>query len=200
MIVKRRLLALIMTVALASCNYEHDPKALRALYNREPYDTAVMDHLALYDSLKDVLVSNLDTIFKFRDARTPVYHGSGADSGRVTYAHQPDYLFYYNWDSTAKLYDNCIGEGTLPAFVLPTFERIFEALGRDRIQGFEVWHDSSIEIQLAKGYIDAHTKATVRKQLRWKIMIDQSDWPYIKDTVLAPGWTYEIAITEDDEP
>jgi hypothetical protein len=206
MTVKKRMVLLIpisvivhITFSLSSCNDEHNPKALRALYDKEVYDSTIINHLGLYDSLKDILISNLDTICNFRDARTPVYHGSGPDSGRVTHEHRGFYMFYYNWDSSAQTYDGCISPETLPPFIYPAVKHIFETLGKDRIGGLTLWSDSAIEINLPKGFIDDNTKASVRQLLRWKRTVGNSDWPYIKDSIIAPGWTYEIAVLEHED-
>ena len=47
---------LIITFPLSSCNNWPNPKALRDLYNKTTYDTTIIHHLALYDSLKDILI------------------------------------------------------------------------------------------------------------------------------------------------
>lgn len=206
MTVKKRMVLLIsisvivhILFSLSSCNNEHNPKALKTLYDKEIYDTAIINHLALFDSLKDILISNLDTICNFRDARTPVYHWSGSDSGWVTHERQGFYMFFYNWDSSAQTYDGCISPETLPTFIYPGVKHIFETLGKDRIGAFTLWSDSAIEIHLAKGFFDDNTKASVRHLLRWKRMVDNSDWPYTKDTIIAPGWTYEIVVLEHED-
>ncbi|HET7003189.1 MAG TPA: hypothetical protein VFI33_17815 [Puia sp.] len=206
MTVKKKMLLLIsisviqiITFSLSSCNNEHNPKALRDLYNKVTYDTTIINHIALYDSLKNILIHNLDTIFKFRDARTPVYHGSGPDSDRATYDHRDFYMFFLKWDSSAEISDNYISLKTLPAYVYPAVKRSFEVLGKDRIGGFMIWDDGAIEIPLPKSFIDANTRATVRHLLRWKRTVDNSDWPLTRDSIIAPGWTYEIAVLEHEE-
>ena len=190
---------LIMTFSLPSCTNWHNPKALSDLYNKTTYDTAIVYYLALYDSLKDILISNLDTIFKFRDARTPVYHGSGPDSGRATYEHHDFYMFFFKWDSSAETSEGYISLKTLPAFVYPAVKRSFEALGKDRIGGIMICTDSASEIYLPKGFIDKNTKAPVQHTLRWKKIFDISGQPLIKDTIIAPGWNYEISVEEYEE-
>ena len=206
MTVKRRMLlsiplnvVLIITFSLSSCNNWHNPKALSDLYNKTTYDTAIIHHLALYDSLKDILTSNFDTIFKFRDARNPAYHGSGADSGRTTYEHQDFYMFYLKWDSSAETSEDYISLKTLPAFVYPAVKHSFEALGKNRIGGVTISTDSTIEIYLPKGFVDENTQASVRHTLRWKRIMDISDQPLTRDTIIAPGWTYEISVLEREE-
>jgi hypothetical protein len=202
MTVKRKMLLLtpanvilIITFSLSSCDNWHNQKALSDLYNKTTYDTTIIHHLALYDSLKDILIPNLDTIFKFRDARTPVYHGSGPDSGQTTYEHQDFYLFFFKWDSSAETSEDYISLKTLPAFVYPAVKHSFEALGKDQIGGILIWTDSTIEIGV-EGYLDENTQASVQHKLRWKRIMDNSDQPLIKDTVIAPGWTYEIVVLE----
>jgi hypothetical protein len=190
---------LIITSLLSSCSNWHNPKALSDLYNKTTYDTTIIHHLALYDSLKDILITNLDTIFKFRDARTPVYHGSGPDSGRTTYEHRDFYMFDLKWDSSAEQSEDYISLKTLPAFVYPAVKHSFEALGKVRIGGVMLWTDSTIEIYLPKGFVDENTQASVRHTLRWKRIMDISDQPLTRDTIIAPGWTYEISVLEHQD-
>jgi hypothetical protein len=194
----------IMGVVLAAlisvvCNNRHNQKALRDLYNKTTYDTSIIHHLALYDSLKAILILHLDTIFKFRDARTPVYHGSGTDSGRTTFEHHDSYLFFFKWDLNAETSKDYISLKILPAVVYPGVRHCFEALGKDRIGGMMIWADSAIEIFLPNGFVDENTRASVRHILRWKRILDISDQPLTRDTVIAPGWTYEISVMEHEE-
>jgi hypothetical protein len=199
----RQILLLIPITVIAfspsSCNNWHNPKALSDLYNKANYDTAIVHHLPLYDSLKDILIHNIDTIFKFRDARTPVFHGSGPDSGQTTYEHQNFYMFFFKWDSSAESSENYISLETLPFFVYPAIKHSFEALGKNRIRGIMIWTDSAIEIPLPESFFDENTRAFVRHILRWKRTIDISDDPLTKDTIIAPGWTYEISVLEHEE-
>jgi hypothetical protein len=190
---------LIITSLLSSCNNWHNQKALIDLYNKTTYDTTIIHHLALYDSLKGILITNLDTIFKFRDARTPVYHGSGPDSGRTTYEHQDFYMFDLKWDSSAEQSEDYISLKTLPAFVYPAVKHSFEALGKVRIGAIMIGTDSAIEIYLPKGFVDENTKASVRHTLRWKRITDISDQPLTRDTIIAPGWTYQISVLEHQD-
>ena len=68
------------------------------------------------------------------------------------------------------------------------------------------WHNPkalrdlySIEIYLPKGFVDENTQASVRHTLRWKRIMDISDQPLTRDTIIAPGWTYEISVLEREE-
>lgn len=206
MTVKKKILLLILInfiliipFSLSSCNNWHNQKALSDLYNKTTYDTTIIHHLALYDSLKDILISNLDTIFKFRDARTPAYHRSGPDSGRTTYEHHDFFMFSLKWDSSAETSEDYISLKTLPAFVYPAVKNSFQALGKDRIGGIILWTDSALEIYLPEGFVDENTQASVRHTLRWKRIMDISDQPLTRDTLVAPGWTYEISVLEHEE-
>jgi hypothetical protein len=190
---------LIITLSLSSCNNWHNKKALTDLFNKTTYDTTIIRHLALYDSLKEILIPNLDTIFKFRDARTPVYHGGGPDSGRTTYEHQDFYLFNLKWDSSAGISPDYISLKALPAFVYPAVKHCIEALGKDRISSIIIWTDSTIEIDLPEGFVDENTQASVQHTLRWKRIVNISDQPLMKDTIIAPGWTYQISVLEHEE-
>ncbi len=103
------------------------------------------------------------------------------------------------WDSSAEQSEDYISLKTLPAFVYPAVKHSFEALGKNRIGSIEIWPDSAVEIYLPKDFVDKNTRASVQHTLRWKRLVDNSDWPLMRDTVVAPGWTYEISVLEHEE-
>jgi hypothetical protein len=190
---------LIITFSLSSCNNWHNKKALSDLIKKTTYDTSIIRNLPLYDTLKEILVANLDTIFKFRDARAYVYHGSGEDSGQTTHERHHFYIFFYNWNLNHGSSEDDISPKTLPAFVYPVVKHFFEALGKEEIASFTIWTDSGIVIGLPNGYIDERTRASVRHTLRWNRIVDLSHDPLSKDTIVAPGWYYEITVTEYED-
>jgi hypothetical protein len=192
-------ISVILLFTLPSCSHEHDQKALSDLFHRTAFDKGVIRALPLYDSLKNILVGHLDTLFAFRDSRTPVYHGSGPDSGRTTYERRDFYIFFQRWDSADESSEDEIGPNTVPDFIYPAVRQVFDALGRSRIKGFMIWTDSTVEIPLPVGLVDDYTKASVRHLLRWKRRVDISDDPLTRDSIVAPGWTYEISVFEHED-
>jgi hypothetical protein len=202
MIVKKKiafvicvLVILVSAFSLSSCDHRHDQKALADLYSKTRYDTSIIQHLSQYDRLKDVLVTHLDTIFKFRDANTNVYHGND----EITHEKHDFFLFFFNRNSGHGKSEDDISLKTLPATLYPAIQQFGEVLGRDKINGFSLWTDSTFEIVLPIGYIDEKTKATVLHKLRWKREVDLSGEPFAKDTIIAPGWRYEIDVFEYED-
>ena len=190
---------------LTSCDHQRDIKKLRQVFNQTAYDNDIISSLPLYDSLKNIIISNIDTIFKFRNSRHFVFHSyANGDTATV----QEDayfYEFYYNYgESTAlsygtgpndqKLIDEVSVEN-MPAFIYPSVDTIFRILGKSKIRGFTLWTDSAITISV-KGLRKEDSE--VGHALTWKRIFAKNSDPdlFIKDTLIAPKWTYAIWVDE----
>ena len=182
------ILTLFIVLVLSSCNHE---KAKQAVFQKTTFDGQVMENLPLYDSLRDVMVNHIDTIFKFRDSGHLVYHG---DSKRTTQENADFYIF--NFTEPGQSQD---GIDNMPAFLYPSVERICKKLGKDNIRGFLVRRDSSLEIS-AKSIYKENIDATVNHQLFWKTKIGlSSDEMFIKDTTIGSKWTYLVSVDDHQD-
>ena len=182
------ILTVLLSLVLFSCDHE---KAKQAVFQKTPFDLQVIANLPLYDSLKNIMVNNIDTIFKFKDSRHFVYHG---DTKRTTQENADFYIF--NFTEPGRSED---GIDNMPAFLYPNVERIYRKLGKDNIFGFEFRRDSSLEIG-AKSIYKENINASVNHQLIWKTKIGlSSDDKYIKDTTIGFNWTYIVSIDDHQD-
>ena len=70
---KTLILTLFFALLLSSCDQERDAKKLRQVFSETKYDDDIIKSLPFYDSLKNIIISNIDTIFKFRNSRHFVF-------------------------------------------------------------------------------------------------------------------------------
>ncbi len=195
------LLTFILGLILFSCDDKPSQKELKNLFNQTSYDTSIIQKLYLYDSIKNIIVKNIDTIFKFRNSRNIVTYTD--EKGKTTqriensdfYTFDKDYghatrLSYGTGPNNQKLIAD-VNLENMPTFLFARIDRLFNILGEKNIKGFDLWTDSSIEISI-KGFYDEKINADVYHTLIWKRVYAESNEPdlFVDDTILAPGWTY----------
>ena len=83
----------------------------------------------------------------------------------------------------------------MPAFIYPSVDTIFRKLGKDKIRGFTLWTDSTIDISI-KGFRTGNID--VGHTLTWKRFFAKNTDPemFYRDTLIAPKWTYAISVDE----
>ena len=202
---KTFILILFIGLLLTSCNHERDVKKLRQIFSQTTYDSAVIKNLPLYDSLKKIIISNIDTIIKFRNSRHSVFHSYTNGDTATIQEDENFYRFYYNYgEATAlsygtgpndqKLIDEVSVEN-MPAFIYPSVDTIFKQLGKNKIRGFTLWTDSTIEISV-KGF--SKDDIDVGHTLTWKRFFAKNSDPelFYRDTMIGPKWTYTIWVDE----
>lgn len=201
---KTSILTLLFGLLLTSCDHERDLKTLRKVFIQTHYDTAIIQSLPLYDSLKNIIIANFDTIFKYRNSRHFVFHSNGKDTATVR-EDADFYCFNYNYgEATAlsygtgpndqKLIDEVSVE-SMPAFIYSSVDTIFKKLGKGKIRGFTLWTDSTIEIAV-KGF--SKDDIDIGHTLTWKRFFAKNTDPdlFYKDTLIATKWTYGIWLDE----
>lgn len=181
--------------------------ALNELLTHSSYDKEIIRGLPLYDSLKEIIISNIDTIFKYRNSKHFVYYGGGKDSGKLVQENSTFYDFYYDYgEPTALSYGKDTGKQKLideislenmPAYIYPSVRKIFQELGRNKIKGFKLETDSTMEIILKSSY-DKKNNADVLHTLIWKRAMSEDSGPdvFTRDSILAPKWAYMIWVEE----
>jgi hypothetical protein len=194
---------LLFTLLFVSCDQERDLKKLRKVFSETKYDDDIIKELKLYDSLKNIIISNIDTIFKFRNSKHFVYHG---DTGKETQEDANFYQFYYNYgEATSLSYGtgpndqkliDAVSVENMPAFIYPSVDTIFRKLGKGKIRGFTLWTDSTIEISVKAFQKD---NIEVGHTLTWKRIVANNTDPdiFYRDTLIASKWTYGIWVDED---
>jgi len=202
---KSFILTLLLGLSIISCDHKRDVKKLKEVFNQTKYESDVINNLPLYDSLKNIIISNIDTIFKFRNSRHFVFHSyTNGDTATI----QEDanfYRFYYNYRGASalsygtgpndqKLIDEVSIEN-MPTFIYPSVDTIFKELGKNKIRGFTLWTDSTIEFYV-KGF--RKDDIDVEHTLTWKRAFAKNSDPdfFSRDTIIGHNWTYGIWVDE----
>jgi hypothetical protein len=180
---------LLIGVMLFSCSTRSNEKALHELLASADYNQTVKKQLSLYDTLKDIALSNIDTIFKFRNSHNIFID---ENNGNITKKQRDELYYNFFYKSTTNEIVDGNRDYALPNFISPKFVKIFEQLG-EKEGGFTLWRDSTLEVGL-EGLFDNKTGANIAHGLVWNKRYSYDTESLIKDTIIAPGWTYYISV------
>lgn len=153
---------------LPGCKNSND---FKSDFENHKYDQTVIQNLPLYDTLRQLILTNYDS-----------FHLSSIKT---------DFPYIYNFDTASQIsgYNNTdISEKIYPKTV-----ELFKTIGSNHIFGFTISKDSTIEFlinntHLSKYFLD------VRERLYWfanSNKINKTSFP-IKDTLLSDNWQYQI--------
>ena len=192
---KLLLLTLAFGILLASCEHNRDDESLYRILQREESDTGVINGFPYYDSLKRILVANVDTIFKFRNSRNLVFHSYSNGDTATIQEDEDSYQFYYNYPekSEGQQFIKEVSLENMPEHLFPSVEAIFKKLKHDRIKGFDLRNDGTLWIFL-KTY--SKDDIEVYHTLIWTTIKTTYAGDFHKDTSIAPNWIYKIEVSE----
>jgi hypothetical protein len=173
---KRRLLSVILLSVIFSCNTNNETEARKSFFNQIAFDTLIINNLPLYDSLKNIVLLNIDTIFKFRLQRDTLFN--------------PDKCQSYSFLNNRQVSEEFQLEN-MPESIYLSVKKIFDRLGDSKINGFTLYSDSTIEIS-AKDIYKPEINLDAGHNLIWKRTYNYDSSDLIRDTIIAPQWTYQI--------
>ena len=189
---KISLLIFFLEFLLVACTSKNNEQALRQLFDSTKFDTTIKRDLPFYDSIKELAIANIDTLFKFRNSRNIIDYYNENGKSTKEQRDEIEYNFFYSF-TTGEFIDQS-SNSTLPDFLVPKFRDAFERAGR-KIGGFTLWNDSTVEFGIG-GFYDYKTSADVGHDLVWKRKYSYEPQSLMKDTTIAPGWTYYIYVAE----
>jgi len=204
---KKFLIFFVISFFAMAC-VDNTAKHLKEMFDRNVYDTAVINKMYLYDSIKNIALRNIDTIFKYKDARNYISYTD--EKGKTGKRNESSdyYRFYKNYNvgrgrsrfdvSDFKSQVDNDDLENLPKYIFAQLDSLFGRIGPNNIEGFELRNDSSVEIMVrsfynkeieSDGYDGFHT-------LSWKSNFPQDDESdlLVKDTVIIPRWVYRILV------
>ena len=179
-------------LSLQSCQERDRNQQLIEALHKESFDENVLQNLNSYDSIKNILIPNLDTIFNFNRQNT---------DGKNAYqdlASMGDYSvsFKYNFQ-THELIDPK-GYATLPQQIFKQLQPLVIRCNQN-LKSITLSADSAVEI-IVKGDYDQKSDIEIVHTLLWK----KSYSPYTqiirKDSLLSNNWTYYIDIDYRNVP
>lgn len=170
-------------VVLNACTAQKTTKTVKEVFRHEQFDTGVINRLYLYDSLKSILVANLDTIFSYRNAKI---------FSEKKPTHPEETLFNFIYIPEKGEPSDKIGLETLPAAVYSKVDNICRQLGSNRIVGFDLQRNKTIVNVTIKNNSDEETLAETQHSLTWNWDHRSDANELEKDSVLGKGWIYYI--------
>ena len=87
-----RLGLIAFLLSLISCEQKENKESFKAAFFKTTFDTGVIQKLYLYDSLRNIIISHIDTIFKFKNKTHFVFH---ADTNKAV--REDDYSYRLNY-------------------------------------------------------------------------------------------------------
>ena len=102
----------IATMFLSSSKSDNSTKELEEAFRKEEFDQYVVNNFPLYDTLKNVFISNIDTIFNYRDS--------------INGTQELSYNFIYPYPSMEHY--NKVSSTTIPPFLLGRIEKLFQSI------------------------------------------------------------------------
>ena len=192
---KTLVLTSLLGLLFIACDQRNNEQALKQLFDQATFDTTIKQDQPFCDSIKQLAVAHIDTLFKFRNSRNKIDYYD--ENGKVLkqQADESEYSFFYN--PITKGFVDYSDNPALPDFLVPKFRSAFEQAGRE-IGSFTLWNDSTIEFGIG-GFYDKKTNADVVHSLVWKTRYRYEPQFLAKDTIIALGWTYYITVDERQE-
>jgi hypothetical protein len=189
---KISLLIFLLGLLLVACSSKNNEQALRQLFDSTKFDTTIKRDLPFYDSIKELAIANIDTLFKFRNSRNIIDYYN--ENGKSIKQQRDEIMYSFFYSATTREFIDNSNSSVLPDFLVPKFRDAFERAG-GKIGDFTLWNDSTVEFGIS-GFYDDKTNADVGHELVWKRDIWYEPQSLMKDTAIAPGWTYYIGVDE----
>jgi hypothetical protein len=177
-----RILALTAAIVFLFIACGNDNREIQQSFENHPFDTSVISHAKSYDSMKQIILSNLPELFKSVIPKTEV----------SKYGPKSHYTNTFYYPSSHKIAGAKYIDELSPS-LYQSLKKQFDLIGPKNITGFEIWSDSTLicyirNTHIQKLYLD------VRERLTWQNTDNQvfSKEAFIKDTLLQNNWTYHI--------
>ncbi|RYY77718.1 MAG: hypothetical protein EOO69_13565 [Moraxellaceae bacterium] len=177
----RAYLALLPICLMASCSGQ-DQERIRQQFDARQPDTAVLNRLPLYDSLRRSVLAKLPEFFPAADLEQM--------GNRWKWARN---AFFLNTQGELQQLDHRdSSEVRLPAATQLVLLEQFEQIGDNNIFGFEIGLDSTF-IALVRNEYVKEFHLDIRERLTWSAKPDSSAPSEFSKTVpVADHWTYLI--------
>jgi uncharacterized protein YabN with tetrapyrrole methylase and pyrophosphatase domain len=198
-------LLLVILVSFSACGQTVDQNNLKVLLNQAQFDKQVIANLPSYEKIREITFSNLDTIFNYRDKRNIV--NDYGNSNHLVRKQENEYHYEFFRNQTKKgILQKDTSLKSMPSNIYPSIDKIFNTLGKDKIEGFQLLRgstygkvkitDATISITIKVSY-DRKTSSQIIHNLTWgkgfTWHLDDPQFP-AKEMILQNGWIYYISI------
>jgi hypothetical protein len=180
----------IFALGIYSCNFLDWNREVHKSYNKETFDPQIFKELKMFDTIKNLLVSNINEIYDQRNK-----------------GHHPNKTKQTNTDDIARqnpvlqipiyLYDKGINPdsiilGDLPPRISQKIDTILKIIGTDKIISFSMRKKHSNFAILLKDNYNEETDVEIKHTLVWHWSGLRYSVKFKKDTILADDWKYYI--------
>lgn len=162
------LLQIVLLLVFFGCKKSKD---FRSDFEKHKFDTTVINSLPLYDTLRQLVLNNYDSLYLNDEKNT--------------------FTYIYSFDTSIQI----SGQSNLdiPKKIYSQSVQIFKKIGKDNIFGFTITKDSTFEILIRNTHLTEYF-LDVRERLYYhpnRKRIDKAHFP-IKDTIIKDKWQYQI--------
>jgi len=171
----KKLLPLVIALFTVSCGSDpmhHDERDLEG----HQFDHAMIDKLPIFDSLRQLIISNYDS-----------FRIGGAFN---------DFTYVHNFDTAAQ------PTLDIPSHIYPSVAHFFKMIGSD-LEGFTLSKDSTLKFMLREWANGNHVMESMywypyASMIRPAELKRRSNAPrsYFQDTVVNSNWQYELEAYE----
>ena len=177
----RAYLSLLLIFLLASCANQEQERARQQLKEQQP-DTAVINRLPLYDSLRSIVIARLPECFRAEDLEQ-------LEDRREWAANT---FFLNQKGALQELAPPDKDEVRLPADLQKSILGLFQQIGSNHIFGFEIRLDSTFTALIRNEYAK-ELHLDIRERLSWTAQNDSlQHGAFMKTVPVAGHWTYLI--------
>ncbi|PWS31314.1 hypothetical protein [Pedobacter paludis] len=182
---KQKILFILLSCCVISCSRQKD---LDSLFQKVKYDKSVIKDLDKYKLLNDIVIKNIDTIFKFRYHKRYIASENGKESWQQS--DEDSYTFIFNHDE--NIHESIDGKN-LPKFLLASIEKTVASIAKKNLLGFNVSRNGRFEIIIRNTY-NKKTHSDIRERLIWnKKSIEHFDNnSLMKDSLVSKNCRYFI--------
>src|SRR5437763_1748342 len=124
---KSRLYLFVLSLVIISCGQHLDKKGMETFFNQTAFDKVVVENLPYYDSIKNIAVAHLDTIFNFSNSRHIVDFSDG--KGNIEKRQEDESSYSFSYDFMQHKFIDYSSRRGLPEVVASRLSKYFDKLG-----------------------------------------------------------------------
>ncbi|WP_293790497.1 hypothetical protein [uncultured Pedobacter sp.] len=151
------------------------------------FDQAVINDLAAYKKLNNLIVEHLDTIINFRKAQ--VNHSEEID----------EFTFLHDDEKENHFIQQEINFNNVPEFILPKLDSAFYAIKKGKITGFSINRNGMIDMSVGHRF-DEKNNSDIYESLVWNAPENLPLKSTAKDTLIDDEWRYIIHVARRGNP
>lgn len=177
----KRIVFVVVFSIIASCHITLREQAKHQFSTRD-FDTAVLDRLQLYDSLRAHIHSSLSTFFSSETLEKEAKNWNGSSAS----------FFINQHGELSPLHSRNVVSESMPTTFQKEILAIFSRIGNKNIYGFAIQPDSTLIVLLRNEYVKEF-HLDIRERLTWSNNeINPPVDEFFKTKTVTEKWSYLI--------